>query len=267
VLLLFFRIVTAPLILGLASLVSRRWGAAVGGALAAIPLVAGSVSFFVSLDQGPEFGSRVATATLVGVGSLGWYSLAYAHASRRFGWPVSLACATAVVLAGSVAVIAFAEALGMAAFAYAITSLAVASRLLPPAAPAPRADPPAWDIPARMATAAFLVVGITGVAEVAGPQLSGLLAAFPLVFSALVVFTHRHEGAESARGLLRGFLVGLVATSLFLEIVADGIVPLGIGPAFVAAIAAFMAYQAVAISRLRRPMAAGAWCPQGDSNP
>ena len=254
-LLLLLRIVTAPLILGAASLASRRWGAAVGGVLAAIPLVTGSVSFFVSLEQGPSFGSRVATATLIGVGTLAWFSLAYAWASRRFDWPICLACGMAIVLAGSVVVFVFAEAPGIAAFTYAVASLAVASRLLPPAEAAPRATPPVWDIPARMATAAFLVVGITGAAEVVGPQLSGLLAAFPLVFAALLVFTHRHEGAESARGLLRGFLMGLVATSLFLEIIADGLVPLGIGPAFVAAIVVFLGYQTAAISWLRRPVA------------
>jgi hypothetical protein len=49
--------------------------------------------------------------------------------------------------------------------------------------------------------------------------------------------------------------MGLVATSLFLEIIADGLVPLGIGPAFVAAIVVFLGYQTAAISWLRRPVA------------
>jgi hypothetical protein len=245
---LLLRIAVAPVILGISSLVSRRWGTAVGGTLAAMPIVSGSVAFFVSFELGPGFGSRTAAGTLVGVGSLGWYALAYARASRRFDWPISLALSLAVVLLVSVAVVVFASVPGFVALAYALASLSIASRLLPAAEPSPPQTPPRWDIPARMATATFLVVAITGVAESLGPQLSGLLAAFPLLFSTLLVFTHRHEGAERARGLLRGFLAGLVATSMFLEVIADCIVPLGIAPAFVLALLVWLVCQVTAIA-------------------
>jgi hypothetical protein len=97
-----------------------------------------------------------------------------------------------------------------------------------------------------------LVVTLTALAQPLGPQLSGLLAAVPMLSSVLLVFTHRHEGAERARGILRGFVTGLVATTLFLEIVADGAVPLGVVPAFAAATAACLAYQAAAIWWIRR---------------
>lgn len=80
-----------------------------------------------------------------------------------------------------------------------------------------------------------------------------------MITSVLLVFTHRHEGAERARGILRGFVAGLVATSIFMEIVADGLMPLGIGPAFALAIAALLGYQAIAIQWIhRRSGAAGA---------
>jgi hypothetical protein len=255
---LLFKLVSVPLLLAATSLVGRRWGTAVGGALAAVPIVAGSIAFFVTLDNGPEFGSRTAAATLVGVCSLAWYSLAYAHGSRRFGWPACLVFAYAAVAVASLGVIPLADAPGFLVFAIAVATLAVAYRLLPPARPSPRQAPPAWDIPARMVTGAVLVVALTGLAQSLGPQLSGLLAAFPLVFTVLLVFTHRHEGAERARGLLRGFVAGLVATSLFLEVVADGLAPLGLGPTFVLAVGAFVTYQAAVISRISRAAGMGA---------
>jgi hypothetical protein len=256
--LFLFKLVFAPLMLATTSLVGRRWGASVGGALAAVPVVAGSIAFFVSLDHGTAFGSRTAVATLIGIGSLAWFSLAYAHLSRRFGWPVCLAGAYGVVAVASIAIVPLADAPGLVAFGLALLTLAIGSRLMPPAQSGPRQTPPAWDIPARMVTAAAIVVVLTALAQSLGPQLSGLLAALPMITSVLLVFTHRHEGAERARGILRGFVAGLVATSIFLEIVADGLVPLGIGPTFALAIAACLGYQAIAIGWIHRRSGAAA---------
>jgi hypothetical protein len=189
----------------------------------------------------------------VGIGSLAWFSLGYAHLSRRFAWPACIAAGYVIVAVASVAVIPLAAAPGLAVFCYVLASLAVASRLMPPAVAGPRVEPPAWDIPTRMITGAILVVGLTAIAGPIGPQVSGLLAAVPMLSSVLLVFTHRHEGAERARGILRGFVAGLVATALFLEIVADGVGPLGIGPAFGIAVVVCLGYQLFAIRWVSRP--------------
>jgi hypothetical protein len=246
-----FKLLFAPLMLATTSLVGRRWGTSIAGSLAALPVVAGSIALFVSLERGPAFGSHTAAATLVGIASLGWFSLAYAHASFRFGWLPCLTLAYLAIVVASLAIVPLAHAPGLAILAFTLATLAVASRLMPEAKPGPRLVPPAWDIPARMAMGAALVVILTAFAGILGPELSGLLAALPMITSVLLAFTHRHEGAERARGLLRGFVAGLVATSVFLEIVTEGVVPLGIGPAFGLAVVACLAYQAVAIHRMR----------------
>jgi hypothetical protein len=262
---LLFKLLSAPLLLATTSLVGRRWGTSVGGALAAVPIISGSIAFFVALEHDPEFGSRTAAATLVGACSLAWYSLAYAHASRRFGWPACLAIAYAAVGVASLAVIPLANVPGFVVFGLAVVTLVVASRLMPPVEHGLRPVPPAWDIPARIVIGTALVVVLTALAQSLGPQLSGLLAAFPMLFTVLLVFTHRHEGAERARGLLRGFVAGLVATSLFMEVVADGLVPLGIGPTFALAIAVFVVYQTAVIRRIGRSSAATAPIAQASS--
>jgi len=257
-----FKLVFAPLMLAATSMAGRRWGSTVAGALAALPVSAGSIAFFVSIEQGAAFGSRTAAATLVGIGSLAWFSLGYAWLSRRFGWPVSLAVSYLIVAIASVAIIPLAQAPGIVAFVFSLAALAVASRLMPAAQEIEAGKPPSWDIPARMIVAAVVVVAVTALAGMLGPQLSGLLAAVPMLSSVLLVFTHRHEGSERARGILRGFVAGLVATSIFLEIVADGVVPLGVGPAFAVALAACLGYQAVAIRWIRRePLAPTAAAP------
>src|SRR5437588_10555263 len=58
--------------------------------------------------------------------------------------------------------------------------------------------PPSWDTPLRMLVATAFVLGLTGAAAILGPQLSGLLAPFPMFTTILAVFTHHFQGANVA---------------------------------------------------------------------
>lgn len=249
---LLLKLVVTPVLLATATLVGRRWGPNVGGVLAALPIVTGSVSFFVAVEQGSAFASRTADAALVGLAGLAWFGLAYARTCRRSGWFASLLAGYAAFLVASLAIVPLGGLPGWAAFVYVVLTLLLALRLLPAAQLGARPTPPRWDMPARMITAAILIVAITSVAQQLGPQLSGLLAALPVLFAVLIGFTHRHEGPERALGILRGFTAGLVSTALFLAIVVDAIVPLGIAPTFALATVACLALQAAAMRIMHR---------------
>ena len=58
------KLLLAPLLILLATLAGRRWGPAVGGWLAGLPLTSGPVSLILALEQGPEFAARAALGTL-----------------------------------------------------------------------------------------------------------------------------------------------------------------------------------------------------------
>lgn len=249
---LLIKLIATPLLMATTTLVGRRWGASVGGVLAALPVVTGSVSLVVAVEHGPAFAARTASAALVGLAAVAWFCLAYAHASGRLGWPRSLLAGYLAFGLGSLAIVPLGGLSGAVCLAFVTATLVVVLRLMPAASPGPRPTVPGWDIPARMATATVLVVGITALAGRLGPAWSGLLAAFPVLFAVLLVFTDRNEGRQRALGVLRGFLTGLVATSLFLAIVADGIAPLGTGVAFGTAAAVCLAYQAAAMTFHRR---------------
>jgi hypothetical protein len=60
----------APLLILLATLAGRRWGPAVGGWLAGLPMTLGASSFILALEQGPQFAARAALGTLFGLISL-----------------------------------------------------------------------------------------------------------------------------------------------------------------------------------------------------
>src|SRR5437868_3578675 len=59
--------------------------------------------------------------------------------------------------------------------------------------PAPAAAPlapPRWDLPVRALCATGMVLGVTGIAGLAGPHVAGLLSPLPVFASVLLGFTH-----------------------------------------------------------------------------
>ncbi len=94
---------------------------------------------------------------------------------------------------------------------------------------------PRWEIPARMIVATALVLGLTALAPHVGPQLSGLLATYPVFAAVLAAFSQHRSGAAASVQVLRGLLIGLFAFTGFFTVLATGLVWLGIAPAFAAA--------------------------------
>lgn len=87
-----------------------------------------------------------------------------------------------------------------------------------------------------------------------GPNLSGLLAPFPIITSVLAVFTHMHGGPTQVRVLLRNFLVGFYGFATFCFVLASGLDSLGGPAAFSIALTAALAVQATIFAvRSRRP--------------
>lgn len=50
-----FKIFAVPILVALATLAIRRWGAAIGGLLTGLPFMTGPTSFFLAIDQGVDF--------------------------------------------------------------------------------------------------------------------------------------------------------------------------------------------------------------------
>ena len=61
---LLFKLLLTPTLLGLVSLIGRRWGPAVSGWIIGLPLTSGPVSLFLALDHGTAFASHAAEGSL-----------------------------------------------------------------------------------------------------------------------------------------------------------------------------------------------------------
>jgi hypothetical protein len=210
------KVLLAPTFVVGASLAARRFGPRVGGLIAGLPLVAGPILLVYALAHGRAFAADAAAGTLLGLVSLTAFVVVYARLAGRLFWGASL---LAGWLAFAVATVAFTSvsipAGGALALAGAGLLVGVVSLPRPGGALRARSMPPAWDLPMRAGCALALVLALTAVAGWLGPQLSGLLAPFPIIATVLATFTHAQRGTDELLRLLRGLLSGFGAFALF----------------------------------------------------
>ncbi|MBX3623148.1 MAG: hypothetical protein KF891_24535 [Rhizobacter sp.] len=256
---LLLKLLLVPMFLLLVSLAGKRWGAAMAGWLAGLPVVSGPILFFLAVERGAGFASQAAALSLAAVLASVSFSVAYSHAAQRLAWPVSLCVG---LLAWSVAAVGL-SLLPVSAWrslAVSLATLLVAPRVFPAARAqaAPRQVTHA-ELAWRMAAGALLTVGVTVAAARLGSVWSGLLAVFPILGIVLAVFSHRSQGSAFAAALLRAMATGLYSFVAFCFVVSLALPPLGTALAFVLATAASLSVQATTLRRFAaaRTRAAG----------
>jgi hypothetical protein len=243
------RLALAPALILAASVASRHWGPGIGGWLVALPLTSGPVAFFLALDHGPGFAAAAALGSLAGAIAEIAFAAAYTVLVHR-GWPLAVCGASLTFIVVAAIFQHMALRWGVLAAA-SMVALVAASRLVPHQAHASPPPPPRWEIPARMAVAAALVLLITGTATVLGPRLSGTLAMFPVYVIVLTVFAHRSGPAHALR-VLRGLLIGLFAGVSFFIVLAGLVESVGVTRGFLGAVAAAVVVQGMSFAFVAR---------------
>jgi hypothetical protein len=250
---LALKLVLAPGFIVATSLVSRRFGVAVGGVIGGLPAIAGPILLVLAIDHGHEFARTAAIGTLLGIVALIAFVLAYAAVCRRAGWPWALAAGWGSFVA-VVAALRPVDVGPVTAFVLACAACACGLALLPRPAPAAAPPPvhPPHDLALRAACAVVPIVCVTAAAKLLGAHLSGLVAAFPVITPVLAAFTQVQNGSPEAIRLLRGMTAGFFAYALFCFTVSVAIEPLGTAAAFTLATALALLTQALAVTLLRR---------------
>jgi hypothetical protein len=251
------KILLAPTFVIAASLVARRYGARIGGLVGGLPVVAGPILLVFALDHGATFAAGAAAGTLLGLVSLLAFILVYAHLASRMRWAGSLFLGWGAFFLMTAALSTTTVSAGPA-LALVLVAIGATLLVLPRAQPQPQSIVrlPAWDLPLRALSAVVLVLALTAVAGQLGAKLSGLLAPFPVIASVLAVFTHAQYGEQDLLRIMRGFVLGLVAYSLFCFVLAVSLEAFGIAEGFLLATLAALATQAVALTvtwRQREP--------------
>lgn len=260
---LALKLTLTPILIGVASLAGRRWGPAISGWLVGLPLTSGPVIFLLALAHGESFAAAAATGTLAGTLSECVFCLAYGWIAWRGGgwWAVVGGCLAFLVGAFALSAVK----LSLAPLCGAIVLALLAALWLMPgrrvAGGAEKTEAtesaatsvlPWWDLPARMLVATAFVVLLTGAAPTLGPQMTGLLAPFPVYATILAVFAQRQQGPAAAVGVLRGLLLGLFSFAAFFVTLALLLERAGIAVAFVCAVASALAAQGCSLWLMRR---------------
>lgn len=213
---LLLKMALAPSLVIGATLAGRRWGWRVGGILVALPLVAGPILLIITLEHGETFGAHAARGALLGMAALGAFSVVFARV-QRMGWVWALASGWlaygVIAAAGSRW-----DAPPLVGLTIAVTAIAISRMLL--GADDDHGDahgtPPPWDLYARGACTAVLVIMITTAADRLGPAVSGVLTPFPIATSVLAAFALARDGPAAAASMLRGFVAALPAFAALL---------------------------------------------------
>lgn len=230
--LLLLKLTLAPILVLIGTLAGRRWGSRVGGFVAGFPNTAGPVLFLITLEQGAAFGAITAESSLLGLVALAAFNGLYPHAARRYPW-------WACIGLGWVAYFAVMLVLKHAHWPWYVKGIAAlaalnAARYLMPHLPDPdHPVKPKWfDLYLRAFAAMGMVLLLTGLAHVMGPQWSGLLTPFPVTSAVLAVFAHLDGGAAASEKMLKGILIALNAVAVMMLVIAFTLPLYGIAVAF-----------------------------------
>lgn len=235
----------------LSTLAARRFGHAIGGAVAGMPMIAAPIVGILLLDLGAVEVRRIALATLACVPATILHIVTFAAAAPRSRWPAAV---TAALLAYAAAGALLAQApFGVAAvcvlaFVAPGVGLWLAARHTGAAQPV---HVPRIELVLRIAVAVAMAGVIILGADTLPPALSGILLAVPITGTVLPCFTLQRYGAAATASLMTGFLQGLHGFTAFFLALYWGLGGLGRAAAFVLALAAALA-MALAVQAARR---------------
>jgi len=233
--------VTAMFVVG-AVYSAERAGPVVGAMVATLPISAGPVYVFLSLDHGPAFIADSALASLVVNAANCLFAFVYARMAQRRGLLPSLVAAFAAwaTLAALSRLVPWSTASAFAFNAVVLaTCLAAGDRLRH--VRMPRARRQWYDIPMRAGMVALLVASVVGLSTRVGPTITGMLAVFPIVLLSLVLILHPRIGGPATGAVLANSMLGLVGFSLTCVTARLLVVPLGTAAGLGAALAVSVA--------------------------
>jgi hypothetical protein len=212
---LFLKLLLVASSVLLSTLAARRFGHAIGGVVAGMPMIAAPIIGILLLDHSSEGVRAIALATLACVPATILHIVTFAAAAPARTWPVSaLAALLAYSAAGallthlplnSIAVSVLASLAPIAGLRFAATHT-----------PAPMpVHVPQLELVLRIAAAVAMAAVIILGAGTLPTSVSGILLAVPITGTVLPCFTLQREGAAATASLMTGFLRGLHGFTAF----------------------------------------------------
>jgi hypothetical protein len=230
----------------------------------ALPVNSGTALFLFSLSPGVAFATRTAASAMLAAVSISAFAVGFAVLARRLPWGWAILGASLAFL-GADALLSYVSIPVELGFVVACAVAVLGWKSLGPAqTPSVPGEAKTWDIPARMVVALVVVFSVTTAGNVLGPEWSGLLIAYPVFTTTILVFERANYGPVSALSILQGLELGLLSYAAFLLCIGLLLERLGIAGTFLISLGATAAVQGYLIWLNRKPGSGQPNSPQGD---
>lgn len=212
---LFLKLLLVASSVLLSTLAARRFGHAIGGVVAGMPMIAAPIMAILLLDHSAADVRAIALATLACVPATILHIVTFAAAAPAWSWPVCLAGAL-LAYSGAGAVLTHLPLGPLAVSLLASIAPMAGLRFAATHAPAPRpVHVPQVELVLRIASAVAMAAVIILGADTLPASVSGILLAVPITGSVLPCFTLQRYGAAATASLMTGFLQGLHGFTAF----------------------------------------------------
>ena len=238
-----------------ATIAAERAGPLIGSLIATLPLSAGPSYVFLALDHEAEFISASALASIAINAATGVYATVYARLAQRHsllvcmvtGFGAYLLIAWLVLLRDWTLVQAI--ALNVVVFPVCIWLVRDLRH-----APMPQVAIRWQDLALRAVGVAVLVASVITLSFHIGPNATGFLAAFPLIYSSIMVILYRRVGGRAAAAVMAHGMPGLVGFGCALVTLHLAAVPFGRAAALLLALVVTIVWNLMlfAINRYNR---------------
>jgi hypothetical protein len=258
-LMLALKMAAAAVVVVTASLVAERVGALIGAMVATLPIAAGPAYILLALDHDAQFIADSTVASLAVHAANGLFGTAYVFAAQRFAFAATIAIAVvtwfgcALIIRSTEWSLAGAIVLCVATYGACVP---LVQRYLHVRVPAIARR---WfDIPLRALLVAALVGAVVTIGANVGPQLTGILAVFPIVMLSLMLILHPRIGGAGTAAIIANTMWGLVGFALSILTLHLAVVSLGAPIALTLALTVAVAVNITIFLVRRRSVAAPA---------
>ncbi len=247
--------ITAGFVLA-ATVTAERAGPLVGGLVATLPIGAGPVYVFLSLDHDAHFIAQSAVGSLAINAVNVVFATVYVLLAQKRSLALSLSAGLAVWIALAL-VIHWEQWTVVTALAMNVVALGICLWLVRPLRHVTM--PPVYrrwyDLPMRALLVALLVGIVVGLSFRIGAAGSGILAVFPVVLISIILILHNRVGGKPTAAVLANTPLGLVGFAFACTVLHFAVEPFGVVLALALALATSIGWGLAVLTARRHGIA------------
>lgn len=226
-----------------ATVAAERAGPLIGALIATLPVSAGPSYFFLAFEQDAVFFSQSALGSLLLNAATAIYATTYVLLSQRNPFIICVPAAMAAWI-GSMLVFSLFVQNGTAA---AILNIAVFTACFVLVrrhrdVRMPKIRLRWYDFAFRAGLVGVLVGIILGLHSVMGPLATGALAAFPIVFTSMMLILHQRYGGPACAAVMANGITGLIGFGIAAYVLHVSVTSLGVPAALTLALCITVAW-------------------------